>query len=180
MYGITAAAFNHKGWFPGADDLYNLSGTNWTKEKSWPCSIDVPPEGQVPREIAAQMLDVAGIKANAYGAFRSGRQQVSAYITEFWNTRRLAYDIDKQQLSLYVRKPVLSTTLTQMHSRAGFHHDGLFNDLWAIMVDAVMISILLWIASGFYMWWQQPKLRVSGGLAFAAGLAVFIAFLVCL
>jgi hypothetical protein len=46
------------------------------------------------------------------------------------------------------------------------------------MVDAVMISIVLWIASGFYMWWQQPNLRVSGGLAFAAGLAMFIAFLV--
>ena len=180
MYGITAAAFNHKDWFRGSDDLYNLSGPNWTKGQTWPCSIDVPPTGQVPRAVAAQMLDIAGIQADAYGAFRSGRQQISAYITEFWNTRRLVYDIDKQQMSLYTRKPVASTTLTRMHSRSGYMHDGILNDLWAVMVDVVMICILLWVASGFYMWWQQRGLRMSGGLAFAAGWAAFITFLITL
>jgi hypothetical protein len=180
MYGITAIAFNHPDWFSSPDDLYNLSGPSWTKVESWPCVIDVPMEGNVPREVAARMLDIAGIQADAYGAFRSGGQQVSAYVTEFWHTRRLAYDIDKQQLSLYRRDPVISTTMTLMHSRAGYRHDSLLNDLWAVMVDTVVIGILLWVASGLYMWWQQRSLRTIGGIGLAAGVITFVAFLIML
>ena len=180
MYGITAIAFNHADWFDAPDDLYNLSGPNWTKDQSWPCSIDVPDQGDVLREVAAQMLDVAGIQADAYGAFRSGRQQISAYVTEFWNTRRLAYDIDKQEMSLYTRKPVTSTTMTLMHARAGYRHDSVPNDVWAVMVDTVVVGILLWVASGLYMWWQQRNLRKVGGISLAAGVITFVTFLISL
>ncbi len=140
MYAITAIAFNHKEWFHAPDDLYNLSGPNWTKVQSWPCSISVPSTGDVPRAIAAQMLDIAGIDAKAYGAFRSGKNQISAYVTDFWNQRRLAYNIDKGQLHLFARKPILSTTMTLMHARAGYHHDSFLNALWAVMVDAAVVG----------------------------------------
>jgi hypothetical protein len=180
MYGITAIAFNHKDWFAGPDDLYNVSGPNWTKEDSWKCSIEVPDEGQVPTEVAARMLEQAGIEADAFGAFRSGKKQVSAYVTEFWNTRRIVYDVETQQLSLFTRKPVTATTMTLMHSRAGYRHDSLPNDVWAIMVDTVVIAILVWVASGLYMWWQQKSLRRIGGVALIAGTMTFAAFLASL
>jgi hypothetical protein len=177
MYSITAIAFNHGEWFNAPNDLYNLSGPTWTTEQSWPCSVDVPAEGDVPREVAAQILEVAGIQADAFHAFRLGGRQVYVNISDFWATRRLAYDPDKQELSLYSRQPVTATTMTLMHSRAGYRHDSLLNDLWAFMVDATVIGILVWIATGLYMWWQQRSLRKLGGMALAAGVLTFVAFL---
>lgn len=178
MYGITAIAFNNGGWFDAPDDLYNLSGPTWTKEQSWPCSINVPAEGNVPREVAAQILDVAGIQANAFNAFRLGGRQVYVNLSDFWQQRRLAYDPDQKELSLYSRQPVAETTMTLMHSRAGYHHDSLINDLWAVMVDATVIGMLVWVATGLYMWWQQTSMRRLGGVALAAGALTFIAFLI--
>jgi hypothetical protein len=180
LFGITALAFNHGDWFDEPNDLYNLSGPTWTKVQTWTCTIDVPAQGQVPREVAAEMLAVAGIQADAYGAFRSGEKQISAYITEFWRTRRLAYDIDRHQLSLYTRQSFARTTMRLMHARAGYRHDGLLNDIWAMMVDAATIGLLLWVASGLYMWWQQRSLRKIGGLCLLAGLLTFVAFLISL
>jgi hypothetical protein len=180
MYAITAIAFNHTDWFDAPDDLYNVSGPTWTKVGSWPCSIDVPVEGEVPREVAAEMLDIAGIEADAYGAYRWGSRQISAYIMEFWSTRRLAYDIDRRELSLYTRQFVTPTAMMLMHSRAGYRHDSALNDAWAVMIDTVVVGILLWVASGLYTWWQQRSLRKIGGLALAAGVITFAAFLISL
>lgn len=180
MYAITAFAFNHGNWFQDPGDLYNVSGPSWTRGDSWPCSVEVPAQGDVPRDVAARLLDVAGIRAGAFGAFRSGPRQISAYVAEFWNTRRLVYDIDQQRLTLYTRKFVLPSTMTLMHGRAGYHHDSLPNDLWAVAVDVVTVAILLWVATGFYMWWQQRNLRRMGLVALAAGLVTFVGFMVSL
>ena len=180
MYGITAVAFNHADWFEGPNDLYDLSGPNWTHRQSWPCSIDVPREGDLPREIAVQMLKIADMEAAAFSVFRSGEQQVSANITEFWNTRRLVYDMEREQLSLYTRRPLAFSTMTLMHARASYRHQSFLNDLWAVMVDAVVIGILLWVATGLFMWWQQRDLRKLGGIALAAGVITFAAFLISL
>jgi hypothetical protein len=180
MYGITAIAINHGPWFNAPDDLYNLSGPTWTKQQSWPCSIEVAAEGDVPRETAAQLLAVAGIQADAFHAFRLGGRQVYVNLSDFWEVRRLAYDPGKQELSLHSRRPVMATTMTLMHSRAGYRHDSMLNDLWAVMVDAAVIGVLVWVVTGLIMWWQQKRLRTLGGVVLLAGAMTFVAFLITL
>jgi hypothetical protein len=50
--------------------------------------------------------------------------------------------------------------------------------LWSVIVDVIQVSMLVWIASGLYMWWHLKGFRKWGLLALGAGMAVFIAFLV--
>jgi hypothetical protein len=54
------------------------------------------------------------------------------------------------------------------------------NDAWGVVVDIVCIGILLWIASGLYMWWKLPKTRAWGYAALGGGLLCFAIFLIAL
>ena len=162
MYSLTAIGFHHGDWFNAPQDMYNLAGPTWTKVETWPCAIDVPREGPVPRDVAAQLVSAAGMKAEAFNAFRLGGQQVFVSLSDFWTIRRLAYDPAKQELTLHSRKPVAQTIMTLMHSRAGYFHDSYLHDLWAVMVDVTVVGILIWVATGLYMWWQQKAMRWLG------------------
>ena len=176
MYGVTAIGYNHHGAFGTANDLYNFSGPNWTAEETWPASFDIPAQGPIPKDVAAAMLRMGGIEAEVYGGYRLGANLVVAYVPSFWTTERLAYDLRTRELTRYRRAFVAQTTLTAMHARAGYQHESVINDAWAVAVDATMISILLWVATGLAMWWQQRRLRAAGGIALAAGMASFAWF----
>ncbi|MCA9131763.1 MAG: hypothetical protein KDA45_01355 [Planctomycetales bacterium] len=180
MYALTALAFSHAKWFSSVDDLYDLSSPNWEKVETWSCSLPLPAEGDIPRQVGAELLQQAGLSVEAFSVGRWGADQVVVYIQEFWRIRRLVYDVPQQQLQLFKHGPDARVTLTGMHSRAGYRHDSWANDAWAVMVDLVSISILLWIASGLYMWWQQRRMRIVGIVALLLGLGSFMGLLFAL
>ncbi len=146
MYGITSIAFSHNEWFSNEQ-------IPWQEEQVWPCTIEVPDGNDLPRELGAQLIDVAKLDVEAFGVYRSGANQINVYFPEFWNARQLFYKVDEQRLSLVSRALPVNHFLTGLHARAGYQHDSFKNDAWAFMVDLVMISFLLWVATGFYIWW---------------------------
>ena len=67
-----------------------------------------------------------------------------------------------------------------MHARGGFEQDTLLDDAWGVTVDMVCVAIMLWIATGLYMWWHQPGTRGWGWIALAGGTSMFAIFLMTL
>ena len=63
-----------------------------------------------------------------------------------------------------------------MHARGGFDQEGLLQRSWSIVVDLVCLAIVVWIASGLYMWWGVPGSRRWGLIALAAGISSFLVF----
>ena len=59
--------------------------------------------------------------------------------------------------------------LTGMHARGGFQQDSFLSDAWAVTVDIVCISMLIWIGSGIYMWWRLRQTRYWGFAALGGG-----------
>ena len=51
-----------------------------------------------------------------------------------------------------------------MHTRAGFYLGSFGNIVWEAMVDVLSVSLLIWIATGVYMWWQISASRWWGWL----------------
>ena len=47
--------------------------------------------------------------------------------------------------------------------------------LWAIIVDAVAISLWLWVISGVYLWVRRPNKRKLGTVCVVMGCALFVA-----
>ena len=66
--------------------------------------------------------------------------------------------------------------LTGMHARGGFQQEGVLPTAWSVVVDLVALAILLWIASGLYMWWGVRGHRRWGWLAMAFGTGSFLVF----
>jgi hypothetical protein len=47
---------------------------------------------------------------------------------------------------------------------------------WSVVVDVVGIGMIVWIASGLYMWWGVRGDRRWGWLAVAGGIVTFLVF----
>jgi hypothetical protein len=70
--------------------------------------------------------------------------------------------------------------LEMLHRRRGFQQPFWANDLWGLIVDGVILSILLWAATGLWMWWEMVRTRRLGALFLGAGVAFFLLFLLLL
>jgi hypothetical protein len=90
---------------------------------------------------------------------------------------RLAYDLETRLLTAEDDRFRAARFLTRTHGRGGFQHDGILDDLWAVMVDLVCVGFVIWTLSGLYMWWRAPGQRRWGAIALIAGWVCFMAFI---
>ena len=63
--------------------------------------------------------------------------------------------------------------LTRLHSRVGYGGKSTAGVAWAISVDLTIVATVLWIVSGFWMWWELKVTRRWGFLFALLGPAVF-------
>ena len=54
---------------------------------------------------------------------------------------------------------------------------GFLRNLWPVIVDVIQVAMIMWIASGLYMWWHLKRYRSWGSAALGCGSALFVAFL---
>jgi hypothetical protein len=60
-----------------------------------------------------------------------------------------------------------------LHRRRGFSEDYLANDLWAFIVDSVIVAIVLWAVTGLWMWLEMSRTRKLGSICLMGGSALF-------
>jgi hypothetical protein len=132
------------------------------------------------RAFGASLLQHAGITASTFGAYRQSPTQVNVYVYSFWTSTQLKYDADQHRLTVEDRRFRWDHFLTGMHARGGFEQEGILVRSWSVVVDVVCLAIVVWIASGIYMWWGLPGSRRWGWLAIVGGVATFVVFAIAL
>lgn len=175
MYGISSYVFNHSQYFQDLDKAKNLP--LWTKvlEREY----DVPvPEGEL-RPLGERVVKDLGL-SGSYGAYRQGPNQINIYVYTFLKSTQVKYLLDQKKLIVEDRRFRFDQFLTGMHAKGGFEQDRIQDDIWGVIVDLVCLGMLLWIATGLYMWWHLPATRNWGWLALLAGLASFAWFVATL
>ena len=70
--------------------------------------------------------------------------------------------------------------ISGMHATGGYGQERSINDAWAFVVDVVMVAVLLWAATGLYMWWKLGHARLWGAVALGSGIVVMTGFLLAL
>jgi hypothetical protein len=70
--------------------------------------------------------------------------------------------------------------VNNLHFQRGYDQEGLAYRTWAVIVDVVTISTVIWIISGIYLWARRPRKRLLGGACLAAGLLLFVGLVVAL
>ena len=167
IYALSSLAIQHRTLF--ADG----AKPQWTPRFERPYNREIPPDADL-RQIGAQILEDAGIE----GLFRVRRhpQRLQINRFDFFSQTRLTYFIAEDRLQAEDQRFALDQFLIWMHIRAGFQQESLLSDLWAVVVDIVCLGLLVWVASGLYMWWLLPQTRRWGVLALGGGLVSFLAF----
>ena len=85
------------------------------------------------------------------------------YSYSFWKSTQLKYFVDQKKLTVEDRRFRWDHFLTGMHARGGFEQEGFLQTSWSVVVDVVCLGMLVWIASGLYMWWGLPVAAVGMG-----------------
>ncbi len=174
MYGISSVPFAHNQYFERRDAAKALP--LWTLRATHTVDIPVPATADGFRAFGAALLQHAGIAASTFGTYRQSPTQVNVYVYSFWKSTQLKYFPDQKRLTVEDRRFRWDHFLTGMHARGGFDQDGFLVRSWSVVVDLVCLAIVVWIASGLYMWWGLPGSRRWGLVTIAAGAVSFVVF----
>ena len=174
MYGISSVPFAHNQFFEQRDAAKGLP--LWTLRAERTLDAPVPQGAAGLRAFGATLLEDAGVEATSYGTYRHSPTQVNVYAYSFWKSTQLKYFIDQKKLTVEDRRFRWDHFLTGMHARGGFEQEGFLQLSWSIVVDIVCVSMIVWIASGLFMWWGVPGHRRWGWLAILSGTLTFLVF----
>jgi hypothetical protein len=174
MYGISSLPFAHTPFFEQRDAAKGLP--LWTLRSDRITDVRPPADDNELRAFGAALLSEAGISGTAFGTYRQNANQINVYSYSFWKSTQLKYYLDQKRVTVEDRRFRWDQFLTGMHGRGGFEQEGFVQLSWSVVVDLVCLGIIVWIASGLYMWWGLPGHRGWGWIAILAGAISFIGF----
>lgn len=174
IYGVSSIPFTHGQYFQQRDEARGIP--LWTLRVQRPFEAPVPEDLVALREFGRKLLKEVGVEGPNFGVYRPNRNTLNVSSYSFLKSTRVIYAIDQKKVTVDDRRFRLDQFLTGMHARGGFEHDGLLQNSWGVVVDVVCLAFLLWIPTGFYMWWGLPGQRSWGWLAILAGAGSFLLF----
>ncbi len=168
MYGVSSFFFSHP---PKRED----GQSQWRVRFERPYEIAIP-EGADLRAIGTRVLQEHGMQGS-FGTYRPNADKLHVYWFNFWNATEFIYSAKEKRLLARDHVFGWNSFLTGMHARGGFEQNSVLSDGWGVAVDVVCVGMLIWIATGIYMWWQLRPTRFWGSLALGSGFAIFLIFL---
>jgi len=175
LYGVSSIPFSHNRYFEERDKAKNLP--LWTVRWEKPYDIEAPQNGPF-REFARRIVTDHRIPVGSYGAYRQNANEIHVFVYKPLHSMRIKYFIKEKKLVAEDRRFRWDHFLTGLHAKGGFDQDDIWQDLWAVVVDVVCLGMLMWIVTGFIMWWKLPSTRGWGWLALMSGIISFTLFLI--
>ena len=162
MFGVSTIPINHES--PGPEQ--------WTRIGEHTFDAAVPAQEENLRPLGRQMMTAAGLEGG-YWVYRVNPRQVQVGHPDFLSPVRLNYFTQDKRLIVERRPFRWRAFLSGMHTRGGYDMDGFWDSVWALFIDLVCVGLLLWMATGIYMWWGLRSTRRWGWTALAAGVICF-------
>ena len=163
MFGVSTIPINHN---------TSAAPPTWTRVAEHPFDAEAPAAGDNLRPLGRAMMNAAGVEGG-YFVNRAGANQINVNHPDFMAPVRIIYNTGQHTLTVERRNFAMRQFLSGMHTRGGYDMDGVWDSAWALFIDVVCVGLILWIASGIYMWWGLPSTRRWGWLAMGAGIVCF-------
>lgn len=178
IYATSGLCLNHHQWFI---KQLGVNPPRWQLERE----VKFVPEDTFPQAQAEQaqaVLHQVGLDgAHNIIQPQSNRDQMvinricaTGNYRVTWRRPRSLIVVEKQQPFSFYR------LLHFLHFRFGYNQRQLAFVVWALLVDVVVISIWLWVVSGFYLWLRRSRKRFLGGACAIAGSVLFIVLVLLL
>lgn len=173
IYALSTIAMNHRHTL---NTLYDTPEPGFAPagEQSLTVSFSVGVSSQDAATLVLQELGMEGLHS-VQGSLENDRLVI--YREAAMGTTRITFTPSTQTAVLEVQEFRLPYWLEEMHRRRGYNHGTTVDWLWALSVDLVIISMILWACTGLWMWWDVKATRRWGAVCLAGGAAVFIFFL---
>lgn len=170
FYALSSAAFNHPAWFgsrqpkmePLFDRLY----------KTEPAIR----QGD-PRSFVERLLKANGLDGPFVVRWTEHDEKLVIDQVRFLSNTHITFDPATQRVTATRNWANARILLGRVHTRGGYDTNGSLQIFWAVIVDVIQVTMVIWIASGLWMWWNLKRFRAWGTLALASGFALFVAFL---
>ncbi|MDT8301650.1 MAG: hypothetical protein RQ760_09210 [Sedimentisphaerales bacterium] len=171
VYATSAFCLNHNKWFR---EKLKITPPKWEHIRE----VEFVPDEAFPQVAAdqaraiLQLLDLDGPhniqgKPNAkqmiiFRICGSGNYRIT------WRRPSSLIVVEKQgPFSLY-------RLVHFLHFRGGYAQPYFANITWAVIVDGVAVSMLLWVLTGVYLWYRRSRRLLIGTLCVVTGLLLFI------
>jgi len=176
VYGASAFCLNHNRWFL---DKLSIRPVHWEVERE----VQFTPDEKFPREAAEQasaivkFLDLDGPHNVMMGQSNADRLMINRMCATgnyriTWRKPNSLLVVEKQKsFSLY-------RLIHFLHFRGGYGQPYFANLAWAGIVDAVAVSMWLWVISGVYLWWRRARKPLLGAVCLVAGVVSFVGLVV--
>lgn len=179
IYGTSAFCLNHNRWIR---DKFKIQPPRWEtlREVEFVPDDSFPEEPKEQAKLILKRLDLDGAH-HIMGRPNANRMMINRVCATgnyriTWRRPDSLIIIEKQKsFSLY-------RLIHFLHFRGGYIQPYFVNIAWAVIVDAVSISMWIWALSGVYLWWRRSRKLLIGLLCLVGGLLVFLGlvFLFCM
>lgn len=177
MYALSTMAMQHREHLTGHHKRVEPDYAMVATEPLEPTLLPAEATKEQAAEIILQTLNLEGAH-RVSGDLASGKLVITR--DRPIHSLRITYlagdgvvQIERQDFNLVY-------ALEMLHRRRGFNAPYWANDLWGVMVDAVIVAILLWALTGLWMWWETKPTRLPGAACLFFGAALFAFFLAVL
>ncbi len=173
MYSLSTLGMHHRKLFTGNERRVH-PGYELISEQKYPQLLDADGDRHSAALQILRDLDMEG----AYSV-RGTLQEGHLTIIRDQPVRpfRVTYLGDTGTLRIERQNFGLTYFLEMLHRRRGYQQDYMGNDLWALVVDGVILTILIWAITGIWMWWSMLRTRKPGAWCLVAGVTLFLVFL---
>ncbi len=165
LYAASGFILNHGEWFQRGD-------AKWTKTFEHPYRLPPISEQDDEDVLAEKVLRDHGLLGRYRADFDDNGNLVIRRVKLTGNIR-LTYYPQEGRATVEEQSVQLNQLLTAAHFRAGFEYPFFLEILWGAIIDLLVLSSLIWIASGIYLWWQLRRFRLWGWISLAAGILAF-------
>ena len=169
MYALSTIAMHHRQFWTGHE--HRVEPDFDTVREITPY---VPPTtAGSPGDIAGHIVRDVGLDGaySVRGSLESG--SLSILRNRPLGSYRLTYDTAAGSLRVEKQQFGLAYFLEMLHRRRGYAEDYVANDLWALIVDSVLVAIALWGLTGVWLWLGMSRTRKAGSLCAASGFVLF-------
>jgi len=171
MYALSTVVMNHRDWVSSfyPETVPFVTESELTRRISFPEEASPAEQGR----LVLQALNMEG----AFSARRTEEGKLVILRNHPVHPRRITYETESGHLQVEQQPFEAPRFLERMHRRRGFQQDYLLEDVWALSVDLVILTMVVWAFSGAWMWWELKTTRLWGISCLVFGFGLFAFFL---
>ena len=175
MYALSTLVMNHRAFFVSR---YGEGPVPFVTERRLVYDGVFPEDAQL-KTISQQILASVGLDG-AHAVSRRQDGSIAINRNDLIAPRRLTYSPADGTLLIERMQRRPNAFLERFHRRRGYATGYALDTVWAVTVDLVILTMVFWVLSGLWMWWEMKVTRPLGLAALLGGASLFTLYVLLL